>query len=73
MPSGPPTGGGKNHYRKECIFPWWKSLEVQVKVRILEQLFIYHLTQFPHVISFINGEANLVSLYDIAQFVLEQG
>ena len=48
-------------------------MEVQVKVRILEQLFIYHLTQFPHVISFINGEANLVSLYDIAQFVLEQG
>ena len=58
---------------RNAFFLGGRVLKVQVKVRILEQLCIYHLTRFPHVINFINVEASLVSLYDIAQFVLEHG
>lgn len=70
----PPThGGGKETRRKECAFPKWKSLEVQVQVRILEQGAV---PMSPNTISSLCKRRNrdpAQFVLDTTQFVLEQG
>lgn len=75
VPQLPPAVGKKKHSRKECVFPKWKGLKVQVQVRILEQGAV---PMSPSTISSFSTfykwrNQDTARLYDTAQFVLEQG
>lgn len=74
-PLVPPTVGERKHCRNQCTFPKRKGLKVQVTLRILEQG-VGHIS--PNTISLFSKFCkwrnwNPARLYDIFQFVLEQG